>query len=634
VHLRRWIFLTSLLLLLSVQAVYATPEPAMGVFLDGQKLDSQVKAMNKNGNCYINLPFLSQYLNIIVAWDIEAHDLFLKFGKMNIKFYANSSTYYMNGIKQQLMNAPFEKNQQFWMPVQFLTKMGLTIQSQNEQNLLLTWNQNYLLGIESITYKGRSALLLMGTKDLKVKDSFSRDPDRLVLSLPSMSPHFSMDEQINIASFSMVKQVHFDQNDPNTLNIIFDLNQAIGYQLIPVPDHPNQVILVFNYLLKGISFSSQTEDPKILITSSAPAEYQIQRIDENHLIIDLAGATIPENIELQSGDGVEKPQIHCSQLNPTVARIELALPGAASYYVFRPVDNPHVLEIRTAQIIKEIKWQGTDDGGELHIVANGELFAAVSQPQRTTSLKIVFDKAEIAAGLPLPSISNNFVHEMHLDTLGSMAYQLEINLNRFVNYQTDFSADRRQLTVRFHKSPLIGKIIVIDPGHGGIDNGAVGRQIREKDLNLEIAMRLKDLLEAAGAAVILTRDDDYFVGLYERPYLANYLLADLFISVHTNNHPDVNVHGIEVFHYPEHKSSHLLAQDVLTEITRQTGLIGLGVKQDDFVVIREAQMPSILVEVGFLSNFQEENTLKTQEFKDHAAMGIYRGLEDFYTGIQ
>ena len=213
--------------------------------------------------------------------------------------------------------------------------------------------------------------------------------------------------------------------------------------------------------------------------------------------------------------------------------------------------------------------------------------------------------------------------------------RIDLDLNRWTGYDTQLSSDRRKLTINFKKSPLIGKTIIIDPGHGGVDSGACGRQgIREKDVNLEVAMHLKDDLENAGASVVMTRIDDSFIGLYERPFLANFLYADLFVSVHTNTHPDSSVNGIEVWYRQNRSESQTLAKDVLEQIIQTTGFKSLGIKShrvdDDFVVVREPQMPSILVEVGFLSNFQEESVITTPEFRQKAAAGIFQGVMNYF----
>jgi N-acetylmuramoyl-L-alanine amidase len=186
------------------------------------------------------------------------------------------------------------------------------------------------------------------------------------------------------------------------------------------------------------------------------------------------------------------------------------------------------------------------------------------------------------------------------------------------------------LTLHFKRSPIAGKTIVLDAGHGGVDMGACGRQgVREKDINLEVTVRLKELLEEAGAKVVLTRIDDSFISLYERPFFANYLFCNLFISIHTNFHSNFNINGIEVYYHSGRNDAKKLAEKVLKGLVAKTKLNSRGVKANDFCVTRETQMPSILVELGYLSNFQEESLLKTADFRIKAAEGIFEGIMEF-----
>jgi N-acetylmuramoyl-L-alanine amidase len=116
--------------------------------------------------------------------------------------------------------------------------------------------------------------------------------------------------------------------------------------------------------------------------------------------------------------------------------------------------------------------------------------------------------------------------------------------------------------------------------------------------------------------------------------MANYLFADLFISIHTNNHPDLTVNGIEIWYRQGRNGAQGLAKNILSNICETTGFNELGVKSnranDDFIVVREPQMPSVLIELGFLSNYQEESTIMTSEFRQKAASGIFQGVMSYY----
>jgi N-acetylmuramoyl-L-alanine amidase len=216
-------------------------------------------------------------------------------------------------------------------------------------------------------------------------------------------------------------------------------------------------------------------------------------------------------------------------------------------------------------------------------------------------------------------------------------------------------------------------LIVIDPGHGGIDPGAVGKKgLYEKDANLDIANQLQKFIkDSLGINVILSREKDSYLSLKERTDLANRNSADLFISVHCNASPkNSKSRGFETYFLSEARTnearavaaienaslkfdgieepkndieyilydlaqnaflqeSNSLAEFVQNTAEKALSIPARGVSQAGFYVLRGAFMPAVLVECAFLSNPDEEKLLKTREFKDKLAYCIFTGLRDY-----
>ena len=178
----------------------------------------------------------------------------------------------------------------------------------------------------------------------------------------------------------------------------------------------------------------------------------------------------------------------------------------------------------------------------------------------------------------------------------------------------------------------IKKLIVIDPGHGGRDPGAIGvTGLEEKRVNLEIAVQLERNLRQAGYNTCLTRKSDRFIPLVERAQLANLKQADLFISIHANSNPRATVHGTATYaHWYASKKNWALAWYVQSEMIKRTSLADNGLKAANFSVLRGAKMPAILVETAFLSHAQEEKLLNSVSFQSKAAAGIAAGVENYF----
>jgi|SRR5581483_5201935 len=221
----------------------------------------------------------------------------------------------------------------------------------------------------------------------------------------------------------------------------------------------------------------------------------------------------------------------------------------------------------------------------------------------------------------------------------------------------------------------IGRI-VIDPGHGGWDNGTVGAGgLREKDLVLDISQRLGKILQRRmGADVIYTRDSDVFIPLETRTAIANHENADLFVSIHGNHSDDPQTRGIETYYLSftaatdaldvagrENAAAQLSVgrlQDLVKEIAmnekvgesrefaanvqrslyggigaKQPAIRDRGVKKAPFIVLIGAHMPSILAEVSFLSNATDEANLEKPEYREEIAESLYRGISKYVEGL-
>ncbi|NLY44569.1 MAG: N-acetylmuramoyl-L-alanine amidase [Tissierella sp.] len=184
------------------------------------------------------------------------------------------------------------------------------------------------------------------------------------------------------------------------------------------------------------------------------------------------------------------------------------------------------------------------------------------------------------------------------------------------------------------------RVIVIDPGHGGEDPGAIGFSGNyEKDINLEISKKLYEKLKEKDYKVILTRDKDEYVENLSRAELANKRRARVFISVHGNSlENNSSVDGIQVLYYPNRESTigdldnNELAQIVMNSMINGTGAKDRGtIEREDLIVLNQTKMPAILIEYGFISNENEEKRLLTDEYQNRVVEAIVYGLEEYFS---
>ena len=176
-------------------------------------------------------------------------------------------------------------------------------------------------------------------------------------------------------------------------------------------------------------------------------------------------------------------------------------------------------------------------------------------------------------------------------------------------------------------------LVALDPGHGGEDEGCSRQGIMEKDINLQIGLRVRDKLEEMGYQVIMTREDDTYLTLDDRVGLANQNGADAFISIHQNSFENAEISGLETWYYGQDSSrdSRRLAQLIHRETVMEAGTGERELREDaDFYVTTNTSMPACLVETGFLSNEKDREMLSSPEYQEALSSGIAQGVDLYF----
>lgn len=354
--------------------------------------------------------------------------------------------------------------------------------------------------------------------------------------------------------------------------------------------------------------------------------------------------------------GQDKENFHLSTTDINVTDIEFYdTPGKSTAIVKLSEDLPFEVDISQKSHLILTIYGGKLDAGDISTDQLNGLIPSVSAYQTTKAAQISF--------VLDPAAGRTFAEKR--EEPAGIAITVE------KKSESRLSADKNNYNEMNNKFD----VIVIDPGHGGKDPGAVGPNgLFEKDITLAIAKKLKDILEAnLDVKVILTRYDDKFIGLLRRTEIANNAQADLFVSIHCNASPSRNARGSETyflalaknnearaveamenkvieFEMPEsgapsssilelilwdmaqnefHLESSQLAEKVQDGLRKNLGIRSRGINQAGFHVLKGAFMPAILVETAFISNRTEERLLKSDAFQEEIAQGIYQGLKAF-----
>ena len=424
--------------------------------------------------------------------------------------------------------------------------------------------------------------------------------------------------------------------------------------------------------VKGVQTWNAQDSARIVVTLGDTIAYGSARIaSPDRIYFDLYKARLDHQLSnkaLDAKSGLLK-SIRVAQNKPDTVRLVLDVDGAKDYSSFL-LANPYRLVIEVhAQPVNTAK----------PVVAASNAPPAVAMQQPAANPPIAPDEVVNAGAANKPAVGPaepKPARSTAARTTGAPAksdspksFALEPPSVPKPNRDGERSLTRA-LGLKISR-------IVIDPGHGGHDTGTIGPHgLMEKDLCLDVALRLGNLIEQKlpGADVIYTRNDDTFVPLEERTRIANDAKADLFVSIHANSSRDASARGVETYYLnfatsqesmevaarenaesqesmhdlqdlikkiarnDKIEESKDLAGDIQDNLAQRLQLVSRseknrGVKKAPFVVLIGADMPSVLSEISFVSNPNDERLLRKGDQRQRIADGLYRGISTYLDGL-
>ena len=197
-----------------------------------------------------------------------------------------------------------------------------------------------------------------------------------------------------------------------------------------------------------------------------------------------------------------------------------------------------------------------------------------------------------------------------------------------------------KVTATVNNLNLLGKVIILDAGHGGVDAGATSGKIIEKDLNLILAKKLEKQLVSRGATVYLTREDDKDLStttvnrkrsdLYNRAKYINDISPDMYISIHLNSVTNQTWKGLQVFYTTKNKENKLIAETITNHLKKNMSNIREIKKDDTYYMYKYIKSPGVLIEAGFISNPNENYLLRKEEYQNKLVTLIEEGVEIYF----
>jgi N-acetylmuramoyl-L-alanine amidase len=391
-----------------------------------------------------------------------------------------------------------------------------------------------------------------------------------------------------------------------------------------------------NVNISDLSYEVINDRPSIVIKGDGALKYEQEKsTDWSKLVIDIyADNNLKNNAIYVDSDIVRKAVIGTFKTDPLISRIVVELKQDVPYQIYQTDSEKNIiisfntLNNTAKNTLKNITIE--DKGSEISVNLKTSKSSDINYFLLSNPDRFVVDINDTVIDVVAPKVSTNrYFEDLRVGQFSNDpdVVRVVFDLKKGVRYK--LHKEDNEIKILFSEVSNEGKLIVIDPGHGGSDPGTVAGMAYEKDFNLDIAIRLKKLLEDKNINVLMTREDDVYVGTYARPIMANEAGADLFISIHNNSCGNPSVSGTETLCYPDPKKR-AFALEIQKAVVKELGLPDRGlVEKPGYIVTREAKMPAALVEVAFMSNSNDLSLLKTEEFRQKAAQGIFNGIMNY-----
>jgi N-acetylmuramoyl-L-alanine amidase len=533
------------------------------------------------------LSSIANRLGGVVVWQANEKKLSISTDKNKSYFIIGSSEGFILNKPTELTHVPFMHNGHPYVPLNYFSS---TIKcyykfDRASEKVELTPK---VLNVSYVDTESGAEIIIDASGPIKYDSTLLSNPPRIAIDIPNAI--LALEEDINISN-NVVKTTKASQFSlsPDVVRVVVELNMPIAAK---------------------VASRIRMDQVKLKLDFSNSSEYMAE--DNFTPPLQTQKFTLDNNTQQITGVKFEEKN--------NIRRIYITSTGPISYewHRLKSPDSRFYIDLTDAVLMEK----------KLTVPVEDELISdiRVAQNQKSPNIvRIVFkmDKTVEMKIFPSQNISNQLIIEMGTREI-SEANMLTIGSGYLGYLNNGF------------------KTIVIDPGHGGGDYGAINPEtgLSEKEVTLDICLRLQELLNENGWNAILTHSTDRdvtYLGspdneeLWARVNVANQADADLFLSIHCDACTKPNVRGTSTFYNDEADKS--LALALQESLISHLGTANRGIKQAGFYVIKHTKMPSALVEVAFISNSEDAKLLSDPAFRQKAAEGIYNGICRYSGGL-
>jgi len=463
------------------------------------------------------------------------------------------------------------------------------------------------------------------------------EDNRLVLDIPNSTTLVS--GAIPVPASMAVRGMRVSQFEDSTTRVVFDLEGGTNFSIELSADRTTITLNIYQHRLTDISFEARADYDAITLRGISASMLRVQPTT-GQLMFHIAN-TVIETTKNAEVAGAFANRIELNQFNEHSGLLNVAISNfATSHSIIQSGPNEVTIRLQRANF-QNISYNF--DTRTFRIQRSAET------PLNLTSVARhdMYHQQRFILTLPINvsahlGFGDIIIADPLLNSLSlvhnAAGTQLVFNGNQI--FTLDIQQQDEYYTIRImHPRERYQRIVVIDPGHGGRDPGAVRYGIRERDVVLQISQKLLQLIEADGLIrAYTTRNSDVFVTLEDRARMAN-TVGDMYVSIHINAARNTTAHGIETYYRANaHDNFRALTSRNLADIMHRHALVNLGsndrgVRSANFAVLRYSTVPAVLMELGFLTHAEERARINTPEFQWQAARSIYAGMLEGFLWI-
>ncbi|HEY3368126.1 MAG TPA: N-acetylmuramoyl-L-alanine amidase family protein [Symbiobacteriaceae bacterium] len=474
------------------------------------------------------------------------------------------------------------------------------------------------------------------------------------LSLDLYPAKVATDQANLTANDALLKTASLKANG-RTVHLEAQLTAPPAYKYSLSPDGKTLTVDL-EYTVTGVQTAKDGRIARVNIATTGKLNYTTYPVlktalSPNRVVVEITGGNIgPDVPATLPVTGSYFARVRTAQHSRDPDSVWVVLDMVDEIPPYDVIATDQGLTIQFMPVIQAVKTDKLPGKTRLTLVGSMGLDAKVTVPDGSKQVNIEVPQAKNGTGAPAVKIGDGTIDTVSFAT-GTLPTStlITIALPYYLGHTVVSKDGDANIVIDLITSPVYGKRIWIDAGHGQVpggadDPGSIGKfyKTQEDDVNLEVALELQKRLQAAGATVYMTRTGSPGVDFRDRPKLVNAVkpAIDLFISIHHNSSTSTSTRGTETYYWTTNPKSKIAAQKIHPAVIRLLGFPDRGVRTDSFYVIKETLAPAVLVELGYLSNQDEEKAIaepgaKVRTYPGKAAEALKVGIFDyFYQNVQ